>query len=660
MQIWWWLAQQTSTTALLILMATLICRLLPRRPALHHALWTVVLLKLLMPPLLAWPWSASEVWGLMPVPLASTVSQGQRTEDGDIENSPIESPDPQPDAGVPLARVASHPNAHGSEVNLPELGEVDPVVSANESDSRTIERSSPLVLSLLAREQPNIQQSLASTLELWFTAAWLLGAIVVAVRQARQIWVHWSLVSRASAPPENLTREVRQMAGLMGVRPVPALVADGIGSPFVWCLGRLKMVWPASLANQADLARLRGVIAHELAHVRRRDHWIAWLELFAAIVWWWNPLFWLVRRRIGESAEMACDVLVVNTLPEGRRAYAEALLEFSLPSYSAQPAPALGMSTSGRQSFERRLKMILSRNVTSKLSLSGMVLVGMLAVVAVPSWSQEKPEPEKSLNLLPPPAEGQSAQVAAEDVNLPGGPLGLLQELAESNAELQRAKVALAVAEKKLEATNRFYKLQQSKHDQLKQSQAYAPSAGHSTSTDSETHEGAIGPIEQGQKKKTLSMKFEGQADSESPAIAGTLASPDHFDTTNLGIAIIEARGAVRLAESKLSAVKKAAANRSGSITQAELSSAAISLDTAQQKLTFLTEIAETALQATREDLVDQQATVRHLDSLRKSDVVAKSHVMQAHRQLKALQAKLKVLESILKTPAPVGGTNPD
>ena len=630
MQIWWWLAQQTATTALLMLVAILICRLLPRRPALHHALWTVVLLKLLMPPFVAWPWSASEVWRLMPVQLASAVSLGQQTEDGDIENSPLEPADAQPDAGVSLAGAAGQLNEHGSEVDQPELGAVDPVVRANESGYRAIERSSPPVPPVSNLGQPEIRQSWTSLLELGFAAAWLLGAIVVAVRQTRQIWIHWSLVSRASAPPEHLTHEVRQVAGLMGVRPVPALVADGIGSPFVWCLGRLKMVWPAHLANQADLARLRGVIAHELAHVRRRDHWIAWLELFAAIVWWWNPLFWLVRRRIGESAEMACDVLVVNTLPEGRRAYAEALLEFSLPFHSTQPAPAMGMSTGGRQSFESRLKMILSRNVTGKLSLSGMVLVGMLAVVAVPSWSQEKPEPDKN-EASSPPADEAPAVIADEipseissevpgDVTQPAPqippgssmPLGLRQELAKSNAELQRAKAALAVAEQKLEATKRFYKMLETKRDQLKgaayavgkQSKTYAPSGDRPVSADSETYEPATRPVEQAQLKPRREQPYSTtiQADSITFGAPGTPTSPDHFDTTNLGIAIIEARGAVRLAESKLYALKKAAAGNPGSITQSVMSSAVISLETAQQKLTFLTEIAETSLQATTED----------------------------------------------------------
>jgi len=45
------------------------------------------------------------------------------------------------------------------------------------------------------------------------------------------------------------------------------------------------------MSSRADVVRSRGIIAHELAHMHRRDHWITWLELGASIPWWWNPLF---------------------------------------------------------------------------------------------------------------------------------------------------------------------------------------------------------------------------------------------------------------------------------------------------------------------------------------------------------------------------------
>ena len=71
------------------------------------------------------------------------------------------------------------------------------------------------------------------------------------------------------------------------------------------------------------------MLAHELAHLRRGDPWVARLLLVAGWLWWWNPLYWLARRRLDIEAELACDAWVVWALPDDRFVYAETLLDVS-------------------------------------------------------------------------------------------------------------------------------------------------------------------------------------------------------------------------------------------------------------------------------------------------------------------------------------------
>ena len=52
-------------------------------------------------------------------------------------------------------------------------------------------------------------------------------------------------------------------------------------------------MWPAGLDCRLKGEGRRAVLAHELAHLRRRDHWVRRLEMVAAVFHWWNPLFWL-------------------------------------------------------------------------------------------------------------------------------------------------------------------------------------------------------------------------------------------------------------------------------------------------------------------------------------------------------------------------------
>src|SRR6185369_10279081 len=187
--------------------------------------------------------------------------------------------------------------------------------------------------------------------------------------------------------PACLTAEIDATAERLGLRPPRAVLARGILSPFMWCVGRLRLIWPEAMAGNADVSRSRGVIAHELAHVRRRDHWVAWLELVAGCAWWWNPLFWFVRRRLRESAEMACDALAIGTCPTRRKEYAELLLEHSAGFKTGMPAPVLAISTGTPRSFERRFSMILTERVSGKHSWRGAAAACTLALLALPGWS---------------------------------------------------------------------------------------------------------------------------------------------------------------------------------------------------------------------------------------------------------------------------------
>src|SRR5207237_8805139 len=140
--------------------------------------------------------------------------------------------------------------------------------------------------------------------------------------------------------------QVEDLATRLRVRPPTASMVPGIGSPLLWCLGRPKLLWPAEGMELLKPDSIRGVIAHELAHLRRRDHWVGWITLLAGCVWRWNPLFWFIRGRLYVCAELACDAWVVGTLPEVRRAYAEALIEvLQLLVRKATPVPALGMGS---------------------------------------------------------------------------------------------------------------------------------------------------------------------------------------------------------------------------------------------------------------------------------------------------------------------------
>jgi len=140
------------------------------------------------------------------------------------------------------------------------------------------------------------------------------------------------------------------------------------------------------------------VLIHELAHIKRRDHLIRWVEVFTMCVWFWNPLFWIVRRQLLVNAELACDAWVVAVLPEHRQSYANALVDVTeFASNAVAPIGALGMGgRSLKKHLQRRLTMIMqgtSKPQISRLALAGTLILGLFAL---PGWSQQASElPEK-------------------------------------------------------------------------------------------------------------------------------------------------------------------------------------------------------------------------------------------------------------------------
>ena len=102
-----------------------------------------------------------------------------------------------------------------------------------------------------------------------------------------------------------------------------------------------RLIFPARLAKRLSPAKLDTLLLHELAHFARRDHWLRALEMAACVVYWWNPLVWWTRREIERAEEECCDAWVIDTLPEERRSYAEALIEVTEHvSQMAAPVPA--------------------------------------------------------------------------------------------------------------------------------------------------------------------------------------------------------------------------------------------------------------------------------------------------------------------------------
>jgi TonB family protein len=98
-----------------------------------------------------------------------------------------------------------------------------------------------------------------------------------------------------------------------------------VSTPLTCGVMRPLILLPTS-AREWDDQRLRAVLLHESAHVRRRDCMAKYIAQGARALLWWNPLAWMLVARLNHEQELACDDVVLSSgvPPE---AYATVLLD---------------------------------------------------------------------------------------------------------------------------------------------------------------------------------------------------------------------------------------------------------------------------------------------------------------------------------------------
>ena len=103
--------------------------------------------------------------------------------------------------------------------------------------------------------------------------------------------------------------------------------SEYVDSPFVLGIIRPVIYLPFSM-EEGDMAY---VIAHEKAHIRRRDHWWKPFGFLLLSVYWFNPVLWVAYILLCRDIEAACDEKVIKDMEKDeRRAYSTALLNCSI------------------------------------------------------------------------------------------------------------------------------------------------------------------------------------------------------------------------------------------------------------------------------------------------------------------------------------------
>ena len=221
----------------------------------------------------------------------------------------------------------------------------------------------------------------------WLTVTWLAGSgCVLAWSLLRGLRFNRLLQVQTNAAPRELVATAAELAERLGLKWVPTIHTTTASiSPMVWWFGGpVRVVIPATLLQQMKPRELRWVLAHELAHLRRRDHVVRWLEWLAICAFWWNPIAWWAQRNLRAMEEICCDDLVISQLGAEPRQYAGSIL-FAIESLASPvlrpPAIASGVNSGG--TLEWRFMMMVGNRIgrTESRWLRACVLIGASLVL---------------------------------------------------------------------------------------------------------------------------------------------------------------------------------------------------------------------------------------------------------------------------------------
>ena len=209
----------------------------------------------------------------------------------------------------------------------------------------------PLFAQQLAPETHQLQKLLTVLAYIWLAGVWAMVLYSVATYLRLRWQVRASLCVRDHV-----------------------YICDDVESPFVLGFFRPKIYLPSGL----DEGQMPHVLAHENAHIRRRDHWWKPLGYGLLCLHWFNPLMWVAYIFLCRDIESACDEKVVSLLDAaGKKSYSEALLACSIHRRLVMACPI----AFGEISVKSRIRGVLHYKKPTLWILIGSAVACVVAAV---------------------------------------------------------------------------------------------------------------------------------------------------------------------------------------------------------------------------------------------------------------------------------------
>lgn len=243
---------------------------------------------------------------------------------------------------------------------------------------------------------------------------WLGGALAMAGLTAMRFSRQRRLIADSTSPGDELTAMLSECAGRLGVHRLPRIrLSSGAQTPMLVGAIHPVILLPKEVLGSCGETNLSAMLLHELAHVKRRDMAILWLQQLAQTLFFFHPAVWLAGREMRRERELACDELVLSRAGIAPKDYAAGYVA-ALKLANGRPAAATSLAMAEPFDLEkRRLQGILGRP-TPKLSAPWLMVLLALFVVCLPTFvACSKPDVAGAPRRVNAPTAQQDAEVMA-------------------------------------------------------------------------------------------------------------------------------------------------------------------------------------------------------------------------------------------------------
>jgi uncharacterized protein YjbI with pentapeptide repeats/beta-lactamase regulating signal transducer with metallopeptidase domain len=364
-----------AALSMLVLIAT---RRLALTAATRHALWTTAMIATAVMPLAG---------------IAVSLARATPGEAATARTLPVTTTATHWRADAHASRVLAAGTSSGSGAQSP-----GPVAAAEL-------RSLPVAL---AAWTPRVTRALA----LGVVGAWSLGALIGMIGLAASLVRIRGLKRRSSPLDGALADELPWLTAASSGREIYLRLSYEIETPVAIGFGRPVILIPTELAGQGGLAALEPLVLHEHAHLRRYDDWTNLIQRTIERVFWFNPIVWLVGRRIALEREIASDDAVVEKTGEAH-AYATSLWRLAREMRMPEHAVVAPGALLTRKQIAVRIEQLLdtdrgrlrrSPGAAIVTALAGIVAVAFVATSAPAVELPTPPEPVPAAWAPPKPA----------------------------------------------------------------------------------------------------------------------------------------------------------------------------------------------------------------------------------------------------------------